>query len=103
MAIESLSPINSVVDVSRFSGMDSGTSHVGSPNNFFQLINEKLESVDSSIKKSDGLVASYMKGEDIPVHEIMVALGKAKTEIQLAVEIRNKLLESYQEITRIQL
>lgn len=103
MAIESLSPLSSVVDVSRISGLERGTSHIESSNSFFQLISDKLESLDSSIKKSDSLVASYIKGEDIPVHEIMVALGKAKTEIQLAVEIRNKLLESYQEITRIQL
>ena len=103
MAIESLSPVSAVSDASRVLTADGGLSHTGNSNNFFQLVSEKLHNIDNSIKQSDSLVASYIKGENIPVHEVVVALGKTKTEIQLAVEIRNKLLESYQEITRIQL
>jgi flagellar hook-basal body complex protein FliE len=79
------------------------TSALDSSNSFFELISQKLQSLDSNVKESDGLIQAYIKGEDIPVHEIMISLGKARTEIQLAVEIRNKMLESYQEITRIQL
>jgi flagellar hook-basal body complex protein FliE len=71
--------------------------------NFSSLLMNKISSVDSHIRGADGLVESYIKGENIAVHDVLIAMGKAKTELQLVVEIRNKLLESYQEITKIQL
>jgi flagellar hook-basal body complex protein FliE len=103
MAIESLTAINSIAQTSNFIEMGDGISQTNGSSSFFNMISEKLHNIDHSIKESDSLMQAYIKGENIPVHEIMIALGKAKTEIQLAVEIRNKLLESYQEITRIQL
>jgi flagellar hook-basal body complex protein FliE len=103
MAIEFLTAISSVTQSSNFLEMGSNISQPSDSSSFFNMISEKLHSIDHSIKESDSLMQAYIKGENIPVHDIMIALGKAKTEIQLAVEIRNKLLESYQEITRIQL
>jgi flagellar hook-basal body complex protein FliE len=103
MAIESLAAISSVAQPSNFIEGGNTISQSGESSSFFNMISEKLHSIDHSIKESDSLMQAYIKGENIPVHDIMIALGKAKTEIQLAVEIRNKLLESYQEITRIQL
>ena len=101
MSIDAINAVNFIEPGSQLE-LGKFSSPVGQ-NDFFSLIGEKLQNIDDSIKKSDGLIEAYIKGENIPVHEIMVSLGKAKTEIQLAVEIRNKLLESYQEITRIQL
>lgn len=71
--------------------------------NFLPLIAEKISSVDSHVQKANGLVEQYLKGDDVAVHDVLIAMGKAKTDLQLAVEIRNKVLESYQEITKIQL
>lgn len=71
--------------------------------NFSVLLMNKVSSVDANIRGANGLVESYIKGENIAVHDVLIAMGKAKTELQLVVEIRNKLLESYQEITKIQL
>lgn len=102
MTIEAVSAVNSIALVPK-TELGTSVSEINSSNSFFNMIGEKLNNIDESIKQSDGLIHAYVKGESIPVHEIMVALGKAKTEVQLAVEIRNKLLESYQEITRIQL
>ena len=64
---------------------------------------EKLMSVDSSIKNADSMAERYIKGENVPVHDLMISMGKAKTELQLVIDIRNKLLEVYQEVTKIQL
>lgn len=102
MVIDKISPIGSAqINVG---DIQSPTfSLAAEQNNFLDMLVGKLESIDNSIKKSDSLIDAYVRGEEIPVHDIMIALGKSKTELQLAVEIRNKLLESYQEITRIQL
>lgn len=76
----------------------NNASEVGS-----SVFAEKLTAVDSSIKSADSLAEQYIKGENIAVHDLMISMGKAKTELQLVVEVRNKLLEAYQEISKIQL
>ena len=64
---------------------------------------EKIQKVDDSLKNADILAEKYMNGESIPVHNLIIAMGKAKTELQLIVEVRNRVLEAYQEITKMQL
>ena len=103
MAIESVSAVGNIGSASKIFEPLEFSSGVDHSSSFLDLLGQKLQNIDTSVKSSDGLLQAYIRGEDIPVHEIMISLGKAKTEIQLAVEIRNKILESYQEITRIQL
>lgn len=103
MAIESIAAISGTNLVSGSVPLPELASSSVIPNNFFELLGQKLQDIDHSVKQSDGLVQAYIRGDDIPVHEIMISMSKAKTELQLALEIRNKVLDSYQEITRIQL
>ena len=45
---------------------------------------------------------SVMAGGDVPLHQAMIAVQEASISFQLMVEVRNKLLESYQELMRMQ-
>jgi flagellar hook-basal body complex protein FliE len=47
-------------------------------------------------------VAGLLGGENVSLHQAMVAMEEASISFQLMVEVRNKLLESYQEIMRMQ-
>lgn len=99
-ALDSISTLNTtnfdIIGASKLSLSD--TLDVNS-----SVFAEKLTVVDSSIKKSDSLAEQYIKGEDVAVHDVMISMGKAKTELQLLIEVRNKLLEAYQEVSKIQL
>jgi flagellar hook-basal body complex protein FliE len=44
-----------------------------------------------------------LAGEDISVHEVMIAAEKAKLSLDLAIQVRNKAIEAYQEIMRMQI
>lgn len=104
MSIESIGAISQVNGLGLMPEFTSTAKGEGvGAKQFFDFLNEKTQSVDDAIDKSNGLLIDYMKGEDVAVHDIMIAMGKAKTELHLIVEVRNKLLEAYQEITRIQL
>jgi flagellar hook-basal body complex protein FliE len=70
---------------------------------FADLVLSKLDAVNNTVSASHNIVERYVTGEDVAVHDVMIAMGKAKSELQLMVEVRNKLLEAYQEIMRIQL
>jgi len=69
---------------------------------FDDLIAKKVDDIDSALRIADQAMVSYINGEDIPTHEVIIAMGKAKSELQLALEIRNKLVDSYKEIARMQ-
>lgn len=51
-----------------------------------------------SAAKSEG----FIKGEPIELHDVMIASNKAKTSFQLLLELRNKGLELYREVSRMQ-
>ncbi|MBD3410184.1 MAG: flagellar hook-basal body complex protein FliE [Ignavibacteriales bacterium] len=59
---------------------------------------------DVNVKQNEAKSASkeFMMGGDIELHEVMIAGQKAKTSLDLLMEIRNKSLNMYRELTRMQ-
>ena len=53
------------------------------------------------IEKND-ITARFLAGEIEDVHTAMVAMEKANISFQFLLEVRNKLMESYREIMRMQ-
>ena len=52
--------------------------------------------------KSDRMLQGLAAGDLDNLHHVMIALEHAKLSLQLAVQMRNKLLEVYQELLRMQ-
>lgn len=91
---------------SRFIGMDSlieGKKEGNVTDSFTSLLNSKLDEVNQKQIESEGAIEGFINGEDIDIHEVMLASEEAKMSIELAVQIRNKIVEAYQEINRMQL
>ncbi|HEY2344245.1 MAG TPA: flagellar hook-basal body complex protein FliE [Xanthomonadaceae bacterium] len=70
---------------------------------FSQVIGEGLAQVDHSLKTADLEVREVAAGKDIPIHDVMIALERARMDLTMAVEIRNRLVDGYQELMRMQL
>lgn len=64
--------------------------------NFWEILDEAQKKVDFS----DKLIIDYANGKDVPIHSIMISLEQARLSIQLISEVRNKIIESYHELTR---
>ena len=69
---------------------------------FSETLGQALGEVDASQKAADGQVAAFVSGETESVHEVMIALNQAELHFQLLTEVRNKLLDGYQELMRMQ-
>lgn len=69
---------------------------------FAQMLMDVLKEVNGSQQEARGMQADFMAGQPVEYHDLMIALEKASTAMQLTVEVRNKLLEAYQEISRMQ-
>lgn len=70
---------------------------------FSNYLTEKLDEVNDKQILANEVTNKFIAGEDISIHEVMLATEEAKMSLQLAVQVRNKLLEAYQELNRMQL
>jgi flagellar hook-basal body complex protein FliE len=64
-----------------------------------------LGNMVSEVSAKQAAAGEAMKGVmtgDMPLHKAMIAVQEASVSFQLMVEVRNKLLESYQELMRMQ-
>jgi flagellar hook-basal body complex protein FliE len=59
-----------------------------------------LAGVDQSAGKANDAVANMVQGTG-DVHEAMLALQRAETAMQLTVQVRNKLVQAYQDVMRM--
>jgi flagellar hook-basal body complex protein FliE len=48
-------------------------------------------------------VQGLLRGDPVSLHQAMIAMEEASVSFQLMVEVRNRLLESYQELMRMQI
>jgi flagellar hook-basal body complex protein FliE len=70
--------------------------------NFGDVFNNMLNDMNASIQNGGASVKNMVSGNVNDVHEVMIAMEKASVSLNLAVEIRNRVLESYREIMRMQ-
>lgn len=69
---------------------------------FLQELGEFVQWVNREQQKSEAIKESVLKGAEIPLHQMVVEFEKAKTALNLLIQIRNKLIEAFQEINRMQ-
>ncbi len=69
---------------------------------FGQTLNQAVKDVNNLQMQADKAVDQMIDGQDIDLHEVMIAAEKAKTSFDLLMEIRNKAISAYQELMRIQ-
>jgi len=69
--------------------------------NFSDWLVNQVNHSETAIKTAETEVQKLALGEAENLHQVMIALSKAKTSFELTVQVRNKLLESFQEIMRM--
>lgn len=70
---------------------------------FSEIFEKSLKEVNKLQNNSDKLTGQLATGEVNDVSEVMVAAQKASLSLQLTVQVRNKAVEAYQEVMRMQL
>ena len=70
---------------------------------FKEFLIESLEKVNADQNNAEAMDKALMLGEVDNIHEVMLASQKAEISLSFAVEVRNKVLEAYKEIMRIQM
>ena len=69
---------------------------------FARWLDDQLQVADRDIKAADKEVQKLALGETDNLHNVMLSLERARTSLELVVQVRNRLLEAYQDIQRMQ-
>ena len=75
----------------------------GASGGFTEMLKKGLEDVNSSLAQSEGMSQDLASGKSSNLHETMLAATKAELGFHLMVQLRNKAIESYQEVMRMQI
>jgi flagellar hook-basal body complex protein FliE len=70
---------------------------------FSDFLGQMVTDVNAKQGLSSAAVEGVLSGQNVPLHQAMIAMEEASVSFQLMVEVRNKLLESYQELMRMQI
>ena len=70
---------------------------------FGEVLNQFVGEVNQKQLDSTQAVNDLLAGKEVPLHQAMIAMQEAGVAFQLMVEVRNKLLEGYQELMRMQI
>lgn len=81
-------------------GKASGTARDGV--DFAQGLGKALDRLSQVQNHADDMVARLVTGQAEDIHSVILAVEKANLSLQMAVQVRNKVLEAYQEIMHMQ-
>ena len=87
-------------------GLDQPAGVQGTGNvmeSFGQLLSQALKDVNATHQVADTDAARLAAGDDsVDIHQVMIGMEKANVSLGLTLQVRNKLVEAYQEVMRMQ-
>ena len=72
-----------------------------SENEFAAVLNAGIEKLNATQQKAGELSNRFAAGENVELHDVMVAGQEADVAMRLAMTMRNQVLEAYREIIRM--
>ena len=70
---------------------------------FSTIVSNAINKVNDAEITANNKIEALIKGEDVEMHEVMLAMQESSLSLQALIEVRNKVVEAYKEINNIQL
>lgn len=75
----------------------------GQGEDFGQVLMDAIQEVNKMQGETTKLQEDLMANRPVEYHDLMIAMERSGTAMQLTMSVRNKVLEAYQEISRMQI
>jgi flagellar hook-basal body complex protein FliE len=82
-------------------GAEGGAESLGG--GFGKALTDALEGISSLQKAADEKAVELAAGEPVDLHDVILTRETASLHMQLALQVRNKMVEAYQEVMRMQI
>ncbi|HWS30758.1 MAG TPA: flagellar hook-basal body complex protein FliE [Clostridia bacterium] len=100
MAVDSVSNISSLLNALNATG---GTMTENTGTNFSDLLKDAIGQVEDVQTENNVNSLQLLSGESTDIHTALIAAQKAELTFNLAVQVRNKVIDAYNEVMRMQL
>jgi len=84
-------------------GLDHAIGRSSGVGSFQSILSAGIDAVDHKVATADGLVRQFAVDDSIPVHQVTIALEEARLSVELAMQVRTRLVETYRELMNMQL
>ncbi len=101
MPTEPVSTIGSISSLES-GGSGSARSSAATLDSFGQILGEAISSLSEKETTANNAIARLAAGDDVELHQVMMATQEADIALRLALQVRNKVVEAYQDIMRMQ-
>ena len=68
---------------------------------FGSVLDHAIDTVDAAQKTADGQINAFVAGEQENLHEVMISMNQAELYLQMMTEVRNRMLQTYEELMRM--
>lgn len=93
-----LAPVKPVLDLGTASAVNKEDQSVS----FGEVLKKAVGEVNALQQQSTELKTQLLTGQADSIHQVTIAAEKAELAFQLTMQIRNKVIEAYQEVMRMQ-
>lgn len=100
MAIQSIFTIAPATNMLKMETTQKATSYEAQQS-FGQFFKEAINDVNRKQNESDLMTQKLVLGGNVELHDVMIAAQKASIALNATMEVRNKVVEAYQEIIRM--
>jgi flagellar hook-basal body complex protein FliE len=101
-SIQAISNLASAASGIQTNAAASSAPAAGSSTPFSSLVKDAVGEVDSLQSQAQAAVTGLMTGTGVDVHTAMIATEKASMAFELALAVRNKAVQAYQQVMSMQ-
>jgi flagellar hook-basal body complex protein FliE len=80
-------------------GVGGAAGNAGGDSEFMNTLRTAMDQVGQLQSEADGKVAQLLSGNGQDVHSAMIAVEKAGLAFQMMVQVRNKIVQAYQQVS----
>lgn len=102
MSTEMIAPVAAATSLSlpQLQPMNEGPQGAGS---FGAMVTQGLQQVNEQLLATQGDLQALAVGDVQNLHQVMVRMEESRIAFQLMMQVRNRLLEAYQDVMKMQI
>jgi len=101
-AIASVAPLAGTQPAATPEALTSAAAEPAAGKGFGAILTQGLEGLNHDLVATQGDLQALAVGDSANLHQVMIRLEETRLSFQLAVQVRNRLLEAYQDVMRMQ-
>lgn len=98
-----VNPVSAISSISQILPNGSSNSANQTGPDFKKALSDAINSVNSTVEKSDQMAEDFATGKTSDIHTVVVQAEKADIELQLTADVTNKIITAYQSIMNMQI